>query len=628
MAGQPERIVAQRLLFAAPVPEAPDDLYVRILEGKVARERDAITVYPHSSVTSNSYFGRFPASYWQRWTEVPGIRWQGRVSGSGELRLMASDSLGKERVVHAITAKDDQAREVEVDLPLDRFVDGGAYWLDLRTAKTELTVEHSRWTVVAPEHERPTAVAMPTFNRVSYAIATLTSLTRDQEALDLLAAVYLVDQGSDPVEANPGFPGVVEALAGKLTYIRQPNLGGSGGYSRGLREASENHGEHVNVLFLDDDIWLEPDVIFRLSAFEQHTRKPVIVGGQMLRLLHPDRLHVGAETADLSTLAAGEVVTKSLADADVVDDEEMKEAEPPKNAKERLLKRTQFQQEARVEAGYNGWWACLIPSEVVRNVGYPLPAFFQWDDIEYGYRARELGYPTVTLPGAGVWHLDFDWKDWDDWHRYFNLRNSMITSALHSDFDQSRIAIGLLHQLVRYLVSMQYGLAATLIKAVDDFLAGPEFLHDGGMQAAADIRKLRAEYPETVRHPAADVPGVDFGDAPLISSGTPPMVRRPLVFLRLLKQLGGKIEGTASIPAGSAFWWHVSRFATTVVTDASQEGVRVRHLDKDNLRRLGMQGVASLTKLYRQGPAVAAEYRKALPELTSRENWQRLYSSM
>ncbi|HEX5403327.1 MAG TPA: glycosyltransferase [Pseudonocardiaceae bacterium] len=628
MAGQPERIVAQRMLFAAPVPEAPDDLYVRILEGTVARERDSITVQEHSSVTSNAYFGRFPASYWQRWTEVPGIRWQARVSGSGELRLMASDPEGKERVLHAITAKDDKAREVEVDLALDRFVDGGAMWLDLRTARGELTVEHARWMVVAPEHERPTAVAMPSFNRVNYCISTLTSLSRDQEALDLLAAVYLVDQGTDPVEASPDFAGVVKALAGKLTYIRQPNLGGSGGYSRGLREASENHGEHVNVLFLDDDIWLEPDVIFRLSAFEQHTRKPVIVGGQMLRLLHPDRLHVGAETADLSTLAAGEVVIKSLANADVVDDEEMKEAEPPKNAKERLLKRTQFQQEARVEAGYNGWWACLIPSEVVRNVGYPLPAFFQWDDIEYGYRARERGYATVTLPGAGVWHLDFDWKDWDDWHRYFNLRNSLITSALHSDFDQSRICVGLLHQLVRYLVSMQYGLAATLIKAVDDFLAGPDFLHDGGMQAAADIRKLRAEYPETVRHPAADVPGIDFSDAPLTASGTPPLVRRPLVFLRLLKQLGGNIEGTASIPAGSAFWWHVSRFATTVVTDASQEGVRVRRLDKDNLRRLGMQGVASLTKLYRQGPAAAAAYRKALPELTSRENWQRLYSSM
>jgi galactofuranosylgalactofuranosylrhamnosyl-N-acetylglucosaminyl-diphospho-decaprenol beta-1,5/1,6-galactofuranosyltransferase len=538
--------------------------------------------------------------------------------------MVASDPDGRTRVVHAVTIDSDEPREIEITGPLDRFVDGGALWMDFEATHDTLSVRRARWTVPAPAYPRPTAVAMPSYNRVSYCVKTLLTLAGDQEVLDLLSAVYLIDQGSDAVESSPRFESVVGALGGKLRYIRQPNLGGSGGYSRGLYEAYANHGEHVNVMFLDDDVWLEPDVVVRLTAFEQHTREPVIVGGQMLRLLHPDRLHVGAETANLSALAAGEPVDMALRNANMI--EETRESAAEKDKAD--ARPTQFQQEVRVDAGYNGWWACLVPAEVVRNVGYPMPAFFQWDDIEYGYRARELGYPTVTLPGAGVWHLDFDWKDWDDWHRYFNLRNSMITSALHSDFDQSRICVGLLHQLVRYLVSMQYGLAATLIKAVDDFLAGPEFLHDGGMQAAADIRKLRAEYPETVRHPAADVPGIGFSDAPLTASGTPPLVRRPLVFLRLLKQLGGKVEGTASIPAGSAFWWHVSRFATTVVTDASQEGVRVRRLDQDNLRKLGMQGVASLTKLYRQGPAAAAAYRKALPELTSRENWQRLYSSM
>ena len=69
---------------------------------------------------------------------------------------------------------------------------------------------------------------------------------------------------------------------------------------------------------------------------------------------------------------------------------------------------------------------------MVRAIGYPLPLFFQWDDIEYGYRARAHGFPTVALPGAGVWHADFGWKDWDEWHRYFNMRNGLITAALHT----------------------------------------------------------------------------------------------------------------------------------------------------------------------------------------------------
>jgi len=70
----------------------------------------------------------------------------------------------------------------------------------------------------------------------------------------------------------------------------------------------------------------------------------------------------------------------------------------------------------------------------VRAIGYPLPLFFQWDDVEFGYRARAHGFPTVALPGAGVWHADFGWKDWDEWHRYFNMRNGLITAALHTGF--------------------------------------------------------------------------------------------------------------------------------------------------------------------------------------------------
>ncbi|MFC5099462.1 glycosyltransferase family 2 protein [Kibdelosporangium philippinense] len=87
----------------------------------------------------------------------------------------------------------------------------------------------------------------------------------------------------------------------------------------------------------------------------------------------------------------------------------------------------------RVTAGYNAWWSCLIPAEVIEKCGLPLPMFFQWDDIEYGTRAGRNGFATVTLPGAAVWHADFAWKDWDDWARYFSLRNSLITSALHWD---------------------------------------------------------------------------------------------------------------------------------------------------------------------------------------------------
>ena len=212
---------------------------------------------------------------------------------------------------------------------------------------------------------------------------------------------------------------------------------------------------------MDDDIRLEPDTVVRLRALADRADEPIIVGGQMLNLLHPrPAARRARRPPTCRILRAGLPVDDALVDADV----------------------TEEQQDVRVDAAYNAWWTCLIPSEVVEAIGYPLPLFFQWDDIEYGLRARGAGFPTVTLPGAGVWHADFSWKNWDDWSRYFSFRNSLITSALHSDFDRRRIVDHLARQLIDYLVSMRYGLAALTLRAVEDFLRGPDVLPDGGAE--------------------------------------------------------------------------------------------------------------------------------------------------
>ncbi len=77
---------------------------------------------------------------------------------------------------------------------------------------------------------------------------------------------------------------------------------------------------------------------------------------------------------------------------------------------------------------------CLIPRQVAEELGQPLPLFIKWDDAEYGLRAAEHGYPTVTLPGAAIWHMA--WSDKDDaidWQAYFHLRNRLVVAALHWD---------------------------------------------------------------------------------------------------------------------------------------------------------------------------------------------------
>jgi galactofuranosylgalactofuranosylrhamnosyl-N-acetylglucosaminyl-diphospho-decaprenol beta-1,5/1,6-galactofuranosyltransferase len=102
---------------------------------------------------------------------------------------------------------------------------------------------------------------------------------------------------------------------------------------------------------------------------------------------------------------------------------------------------------------------------------------------------------------------------------------------------------------------------------------------------------------------------------------------RPTAVLakRLIWQLRGRTGGTASISAEDSAWWHVSRFRTAVVTDRSQEGVRLRSFDRDALLRLGREAATTVVRLRREGHEARERLLAAVPELTSRTHWEKLF---
>ncbi|MFC4944802.1 glycosyltransferase [Pseudonocardia sp. GCM10023141] len=607
----PTPLLAQRGLFFGPSPVVPENLYSRVEMGGARRERTRVELMPNSRVSTNSYFGRFHATYWQRWTTVDEVEVEAVATGTGRIRLMASDTNKVWRIVAAQDIRDGAGETVRLRGRIDRFLDGGGMWLEISTEVGELAVADVRWNVVAPRALPRTEVVICTFNRVDDCLNTMQALADDPEALQTVARVHVVDQGTEAVESRPWFAATAEALGSRLRYLRQPNLGGAGGFTRGIFDATAGDAAgHADVLLMDDDVLLEPEILIRLTAFAACTTHPTIVGGQMLNLLHPGQLHISAEYADIELLKVGLPVPGALHDANLLG---VDERELPIN------------QERRVDTEYNGWWSCLIPAEIVRRIGYPLPLFFQWDDVEFSYRARAHGFPTVALPGAGVWHADFGWKDWDEWHRYFNMRNGLITAALHTEFSVRRITKRLGKLLGRYVVAMHYGLAVTLLTAVEDFLDGPGILEDGSADAAATIRRIRADYPETVMHPMASSTE-DFRELQVVRAANKPG-NEGLTWLKRAAYLATNRapHRTGFVPAGDAHWWHVSTFERAVVADMSEQGYRVRTRDRALALELTKRGMRTLRRFVNEGPGVAQQYRDEMGRLTSRANWARLY---
>ena len=603
----PDRLVVARGLFTGPSAQVSDDMYARIVSGRAHRERYALHLEKGATVDTNTYFGRLPASYFQRWTTVTDVQLKLVFDTSSPARLLlrGSDIHGGVRTI-ASTEVDGTGTAV-LPARLNEFVDGGALWMECTAVGGPLTITDLEWTAPAPPTIRPAAITICTFNRADDCATNVAAVAGDKGLLAGIDAIYVVDQGTDAVETRPLFNDVASQLGDKLVYLRQPNLGGAGGFSRGMYEIS-SIADHANVILMDDDILCEPETILRLNAFANLTPSPTIIGAQMLYLKNTRLLHVGAEQTQMDRLRAGRWAPNALHNADVI----------------------KHRQHKRVDAEYNAWWSCLIPSEVIAAIGLPLPLFFQWDDIEYGQRALAAGFPTVTLPNAGVWHADFHWKDRDEFMRYFSVRNSLITHALHGNIDTKATGRWLAREITEALVSMQYGMAYTMIRGLEAFLEGPEGLHDGGPAALTAIRSERSEFAETIVHPAVNIRELTDVVPRFHPTGHKPQKDRINLVLAkraVFQWLGRVIPGPVAIAAEDNQWWHVSLFGHAVVTDASQSGVRVRRRDKKKLTELSNRMRKALRRFRAQAPSLQDRYREAVPELTGRENWARLFDS-
>ena len=107
---------------------------------------------------------------------------------------------------------------------------------------------------------------------------------------EVLNEVVVVDQGNKKVVDDDRFPAARKSLGKSLRMIDQPNLGGSGGFSRGMYEAMEGGADYV--LLLDDDVRVDPEGIVRAVAFADLSRVPTIVGEHMFSMYSLDRKSV------------------------------------------------------------------------------------------------------------------------------------------------------------------------------------------------------------------------------------------------------------------------------------------------------------------------------------------------
>ncbi|HCM81393.1 MAG TPA: glycosyl transferase [Corynebacterium stationis] len=603
-------------------------------------DRTSLTVPAGEEVSFQTYFNAFPASYWRRWSQLDSIILALDIDGEANISIYRSKQDGQRISVanHLVSSG-----HHEFELALKNFEDGGWLWFDV-TAESEATISQAAWcapsapgpqtmpdgSIIEPSEKR-VAVGIPTFNRPTDAVAALQALAEDPVVDGIIDFVLMPDQGNQHPADEPGYDEAVAHFGERFREFRQGNLGGSGGYSRIMFEALENTDSPF-ILYMDDDIAIEPDSILRAVQAARYAASPIIVGGQMLNLQERSQLRTTGEQVNRGDFMWG-AAPHAVYDHDfakyplsaIGDGQSHKD---PNSYDSRALHR-------RVDVEYNGWWMCLFPRIVAETNGQPLPLFIKWDDTEYSLRAAANGFPTVTWPGAAIWHMA--WADKDDaidWQAYFHLRNRLIVAALYHDGDAKGITRSIFKSTLKHTMCMEYSTMAIQIEAMKDFLAGPDQLFDILESSLPRIAKLRSNYSDAVIIDSADqlpaptgAPGVPTQNI----GGRLAKIKKLPWAVKGLKHLLSKEDPRhheapqLNLTPDEARWFTLSRVDSATVSTAGGTGVAFRKRDRDLARDLVEQTRELLSDIEDNFDEMRTEYRKALPELTSRESWRKIF---
>lgn len=586
---------------------------VDVLDRHTARIPDG------SRISFGTYFNAFPASYWQRWTEVRSVELVVRLSGEGTIVVYRSDAAG---VAQQIDVRPVANAEARFSLDLSTFPDGGWLWFDVAAHAAGASLDQAQWvTESEPVRGGKASIGITTHNKPDYCAATLASLAASPALRESIDTIFVIDQGDRHVEDEPGFETTSAALGDTLQVIRQPNLGGSGGFSRAMAETLERP-DSAFVQLLDDDVVIEPEAMRRGIVFAYYTSIPTIVGGHMLDLLHRPSLHALAEVIDDDTFAWHPV-----------DDDQM-----PHDLRRSNLRQSPLLHR-RHDADFNGWWMCLIPTSTIREVGLAIPAFIKWDDAEFCLRAREAGTPTVSLPGVALWHISWSGKDdFLDWQAYFHARNRIVAALLHSPAPRGGSLLKHSRRMdLKHLIAMQYYPVALRHRALRDVLSGPGHMMATLPTRLTYSRRLARGYRETevissadpafasLRGPQTYDEAVD--DAPrgwrLAALTASSLFRLWWRSPRPERLAQPEVE----IANADFLWWRLPDLDSALVPTADGSAKTVYVRDRARFRSQLADSIRLHRALRRRWNALSAEYRAASAELTSLEAWLAVFAA-
>ncbi len=458
----PQRMTLQNLIFPEKGLCLEPQLYLTG-SGQVCHDRDlgAYRLSQDTSANFDTYFNALSIAKWHLSCDLQGL-WLG-LTGQGRVEVTVLHALSEfYHDVLVITALD-LGSEDEVHLNLSHYSHSTALGLitfQIRALGPDVQLRAARYfTQSKPNPSQSLAIVITTFRREAQVKATAQRLAQYLDRAEFGAQMdcFIIDNGnSAQIDPHP-----------KIHRLANPNLGGAGGFARGLLQATQQGFSHV--LFMDDDAASPTEALHRTFAFLALAKddRAAIAGA----LIHTTQRALMAENgAVFNHKCRPQFRGTDLRHFSALFHMEQKSAlaRPPKF--------------------YGGWWFFAFPVAHART--YPFPFFVRGDDVNF---SLANDFAITTLNGVVAFGESFVDKETPlTW--YLDLRSHMVHHLALPKMATSRlglIAIPLAF-VRRNIVKFQYETIEAVLLAWGDVLKGPDYFatHPDAAPARAAIKVL------------------------------------------------------------------------------------------------------------------------------------------
>lgn len=580
-------IKLQTFVFPTEEFKAPASLYLRA-EQPVAGNNAAdgsLQLPAGKQVTFDTYFNGLSVKQWKNHCNIAELSL--RLSGAGKVTArIGLHSTGKDTRILSEQDITLSLTGVTLEIPAWSDIEDGILYLELSAIDDTMLREAHFATDTKPQHDVKLGIVVTHFNRKHYVLPAIKrvseQLLNDPELRDVIDLV-VVDNSNN----------ITQDEAGKAILIANANLGGSGGFTRGLLHLID-HG-YSHCLFMDDDASCEIESLrrtYRLLQFAKETK--LAVAGGLLRQEQPEILHESGGTYQNGHWRTAQ---KTLDTTDVAS----------------LLT---LDQGGQKHIDYGAWWH--FGFKISEVAAFPFPFFVRGDDILFGLMND---FDIMTISGIGVWGEDFGYKESNS-TRYLNTRATLTLALLNPNLRPAKVESILFGRARSLLQSYHYDGAVAMTEAIEDVMKGPQFWRDE-IDMVAVRERLKQRCPNDALQ-SVDLNGVEIVDhltlLPLQRVLRKISLNGFLLPNFMIKDREVTIKKTFSGDLNAAF---MNKRLHYVIPEENL-GYRTEY-DKKRFFAVHKQLRQTLSRLKKNYQPLQERYLNALPAMTSEAFWRDVY---